>query len=144
VQLLRDVLRERHRSDVRRFDLGEIEQVGHRQLVGREDSADYADVDEDGLEEPPSDIRLGAKPDSTSGADVRIAHALDVELEVVVELERRGLDKSVGGVVERGGPVDVHVTCRAGLAGEAELHGEAALQNPSLGSLSARAVRAGV
>lgn len=56
MQLLRDVLREWYRSDVRRFDLGEVEQVGHRQLVGREDSAYDADVDEERLEEPPSDI----------------------------------------------------------------------------------------
>lgn len=118
VQLLGDVLLQLDRADVRRFDLREVEQVGCCQLVGwREGLTADADVDKERLEEPPANVGVGVEADATSAADVGVSDALDVELEVVVERERGSLDESVRRFVERGGPVDVYVTCRPSLAG---------------------------
>ncbi len=83
--LLRDVLFQRDRADVRWLNLSEIEQLRRSEFVRpREELVADADIDEKLREESSADVGVGPEADAADRSDIGLSDALDAEFEAVV------------------------------------------------------------
>jgi hypothetical protein len=110
---------------------GSIEKVRGGQLLGwLEVSLLYTDVDQELLEEAASDRCIGTE--AGGAEEVRLSGPLDIEVEIVVQIERGCLEQDFSGVIEAGVPVEIDVAGSTGLPTEAKLARKASLEHPAV------------